>query len=383
METMQPTLKRGRDVWDPIHMPEAEFLERVRKIREEMQPKGMDALLLYGNSLNEYGDPCYISNYVMKMPQGAMVVITRTGEVALICEGFSRDLPGVKNTTWVENVISCENVSQRSVALLKEKNLIPSTLGLVGLERFMPYDQFQFFSKSTGSCNAIHADDLIREMRMIKSQREVDQIRRASRMVTRIFDKISHPLFSNISEKSLEAVMEREAYFEGAEDVRMLIAKPKEKNWTLKPLGHVPLSADDRVILYLAVEFERYWAEGVRTFVLERDSLKESPVDIYNRLYSQIIQNMKLGERISQFYKETVAEIKATHVDAISDYGLGQGIGLSLQELPLLTEEETTPFREGMCLTLQLAVKDGEKGPRMIGNTIYLSKNGPEVLTQG
>ena len=382
METMQPTLKRGRDVWDQINMPEAEFLERVRKIREEMQQKRMEVLLLYGNNLNEYGDPCYVSNYVMKMSQGAMVVITGTGEVTLICEGFSRDLPGVRNTTWVENVISCENVSQRSVALLKEKNLIPSTLGLVGLERFMPYDQFQFFLKSTGSCNIIHADDMIREMRMIKSPREVDQIRRASRIVTRLFDKISHPPFSNINEKSLEAVMGREAYSEGAEDVRMLIAKPKEKNWTLRPLGDVPLSADDKVILYLAVEFERYWAEGMRTFVLERDSFKESPVDIFNTLYSQIIQNMKLGERISQFYKETVAEIKATHVDAISDYGLGQGIGLSLQELPLLTEEETNPFREGMCLTLRLAVKDGGKGPMIIGNTIYLSKGGPEVLTQ-
>lgn len=217
---------------------------------------------------------------------------------------------------------------------------------------------------------------------MIKSPREVDQIRRASRIVTRLFDKISHPPFSNINEKSLEAVMGREAYSEGAEDVRMLIAKPKEKNWTLRPLGDVPLSADDKVILYLAVEFERYWAEGMRTFVLERDSFKESPVDIFNTLYSQIIQNMKLGERISQFYKETVAEIKATHVDAISDYGLGQGIGLSLQELPLLTEEETNPFREGMCLTLRLAVKDGGKGPMIIGNTIYLSKGGPEVLTQ-
>lgn len=382
METMQPTLKRGRDVWDRINMPKAEFLERVRKIREKMQQKGMDVLLLYGNSLNEYGDPCYISNYVMKMPRGAMVVITRTGEVTLICEGFSRDLPEVKNTTWVENVILCENVSQRSVAFLREKNFIPSTVGVVGLERFMPYDQFQFFLKSTGSCNIIHADDMIREMRMIKSPREVDQIRRASRIVTRIFDKISHTPFSNNNEKSLEAVMGREAYLEGAEDVRMLIAKSQEKNWTLRPLGDVPLSADDKVILYLAVEFERYWAEGMRTFVLERDSFTEPPVDIFNTLYSQIIQNMKLGERISQFYKETVAEIKATHVDAISDYGLGQGIGLSLQELPLLTEEETNPLREGMCLTLRLAVKDGGKGPMMIGNTIYLSKGGPEVLTQ-
>jgi Xaa-Pro dipeptidase len=382
MQTMQPTLKRGRDVWDRINMPKAEFLERVRKIKKDMQQKGMDVLLLYGNSLNEYGDPCYVSNYVMKMPQGAMVVITRSGEVTLICEGFSRDLPEVKNATWVENVISCENVSQRSVAFLKEKSLIPSTLGLVGLERFMPYDQFQFFSKSIGPCKMMHADDMIREMRMIKSEREVDQIRRASRIVSRIFDKVSHTLFSNIDEKGLEAVMGREAYLDGAEDVRMLIAKPQEKNWALRPLGDIPFSVNDTVILYLAVEFERYWAEGIRTGVFGRDSFTEPPADHFNTLYNQIIQNVKIGKRISQFYKETLTEIKATHQDAIHEYGLGQGIGLSLHEFPLLTEGETNPLREGMCLTLRLAIKNGRKGPMMIGNTIYLSKAGPEVLTQ-
>ncbi len=382
METLQPTLKRGRDVWDRVNMPKAEFLERVRRIREEMQQQGMDALLLYGNSLNEYGDPCYVSNYAMKMARGAMVVITRTGAVTLICEGFPRDLPEVKSTTWVENVISCENVSQRSVAVLKEKSLIPSTLGLVGLERFMPHDQFQFFSRATESCKMIQSDEMIREMRMIKSQKEVDQIRRTSRIVTRIFDRISHAPLSNIDEKGLEAVMGREAYLEGAEDVRILIAKPWEKNWALRPLGDGPLSAGERVILYLAVEFERYWAEGMRTVVFGRDSFTEPPVDMFNTLYSQIIQNMKIGKRISQFCKETGAEIKATHKDAIYDYGLGQGIGLSLQELPLLTEKETNPFSEGMCLTLRLAIKNGEKGPMITGNTIYLSKGGPEVLTQ-
>jgi Xaa-Pro aminopeptidase len=347
-----------------------------------MLQRGIDVLLVYANGGDEYGGPCYFSNYIMKMPQGAVVAIARTGEVTLICEGFARDLPGVKSITWVEDIRSCDNASKQTVAFLKEKKLIPSTIGVAGLEASMPYEQFQFFLKSTEACKVVPADDVIGEMRMIKSQREVDQIRRSSRMVSRIFNNLSQMSFSLVNEKRLEAVMGRDAYLEGAEDVRMLIAKPKERSWTLRPLGDVPLSADETVILYLAVEFERYWAEGVRTFVLEGDSLRECPVDIFNTLYSQTIQKIKLGERISQFYKETVAEMKAARVDAIYDYGLGQGIGLSPQELPLLTEEETNPFREGMCLTLRLATKSGGKGPMMIGNTIYLSKAGPEILTQ-
>ena len=188
METMQPTLKRGRDVWDQVNMPRAEFLERVEKIKLQMQQRGIDVFLAYSNSANEYGNVCYLSNYIMKMLQGAVVAITQTGEATLICEGFARDLPGVKSITWMD-IRSCDNASKETVAFLKEKKLIPSTLGMAGIESSMPYEQFQFFTKSTEGCKFVHADDLIGEMRLIKSQKEVDQIRRASRVVGRIFDR--------------------------------------------------------------------------------------------------------------------------------------------------------------------------------------------------
>ena len=381
METIQPTLKRGRDVWDQINMPKDEFLERVEKIREKIEQKRIDVLLLYGNSLNEYGNPCYLSNYSVKMAQGAIVAITRKGEITLICEGFSRDLPNVKRTTWVDDVRSCEDVSQRSVAFLKEKNLIPSTIGFVGLEQFMPHHQFQSLLKSIELCKIVHADDMIRKMRMIKSRREIDQIRRSSRIVSRIFDRISHASFPNGNEKNLEAVMSREAYLEGAEDVRMLIAKPQEGNWTLRPFEDIPLSANSSVIIYLAVEFERYWSEGIRTYLFKNESFTESHLEVVKSLYNRILEGMTVREKVTQFYRETIDKIKESQVEAIPEYGLGQGIGLGLQEFPLLIEEDRTQLKEGMCFTLRLAIKNGEMGAVMIGDTIHLSKNGPEILT--
>ena len=311
METMQPTLKRGRDVWDRVNMPKAEFLRRVEKITEQLKERGIDVLLVYANSGNEYGGPCYISNYIMKMPQGAVVAVTRAGEVTLICEGFARDLPGVKSITWVEDIRSCENASNQTVAFLNEKKLIPSTIGLVGLDQSMPHEQFRFFSKSTEACKLVRADDMISEMRMIKSQKEADQIRRSSRIVSRIFEDLARIPFSQANEKRLEAVMSREAYLEGAEDVRMLIARPREKNWALRPFEDNPLSADQPVILYLAVEFERYWAEGTRTFILRDNALTVPNSEAIQSLYAQIIEGMKSGKKISQFCTETIDRIKA------------------------------------------------------------------------
>jgi Xaa-Pro dipeptidase len=382
METMQPTLKRGRDVWDRINMPKAEFLRRVEKITGQLKERGIDVLLVYANSGNEYGDPCYISNYIMKMPQGAVVAVTRTGEVALICEGFARDLPGVKSITWVEDIRSCENAARQTVEFLKEKKLIPSTIGLVGLERSMPYEQFRFFSNSTEACKLVHADDMIREMRMIKSLKEADQIRRSSRIVSRIFDDLARIPFSQVNEKRLEAVMSREAYLQGAEDVRMLIAKPREKNWSLRPFEDHPLSADQPVILYLAVEFERYWAEGIRTFVLKDNELSEAKIEVFTSLYGQILEGMTPGKEVSRFCREATDGIRAKQMNLIPEYGIGQGIGLSLQESPLLSEEEPNPLRQGMCLTLRLAMKNTEIGAIMRGETIHLSQTGPEILTR-
>jgi Xaa-Pro aminopeptidase len=68
--------------------------------------------------------------------------------------------------------------------------------------------------------------------------------------------------------------------------------------------------------------------------------------------------------------------------EEISGYGMGQGMGLSLKELPLIAKEDRTLLADGMCLSLRLGVRDKETGAAMTGETICLSKAGPVVLTR-
>ena len=84
METMQPLLKSGRTAWDRINMPVEEFHERVKKIRKGMKKRSIDLLLLYGNGFNEYGNYCYLSNHMIRLPQGGMVVVPAKGEVTMM-----------------------------------------------------------------------------------------------------------------------------------------------------------------------------------------------------------------------------------------------------------------------------------------------------------
>lgn len=383
METMQPTLKNGRNVWDRINMPEAEFQERVQKIRKGMKEEGMDILLLYGNGLNEYGNATYISNLMIRGGgRGALVAIPKKDQITLIYEGPSRGIPSVKETTWIEEVKACGDVSKECVKYLKEKNLIPSTIGFAGIRQLMPYDQFQFLFESLNGGKIFDADGFLRAMRMVKSEKECDEIRRSSRIVNRGFAFISETPFPGIEERMFEAMVNRETHYEGCEDFRMLIGKPLDSAWAFRPAEEAPLSRGETVIVYLSTQYERYWSEGIRTFVVEDSSLVEVQSEDLQSLYQQIMEGMKPGKEMSQFYKETLQAIRKSKVDLIQEYGFGRGIGLSAQEFPLISNKDETVLKEGMCFTLRLGIKDKDRGALFIGNTLCLSKKGPEVLTR-
>ena len=288
----------------------------------------------------------------------------------------------VKNTTWVGEVIPCEDISKECVEYLRERNLIPSTIGLVGLRQLMPYYQWQFFHESVKQCKVVDSDHIIRNMRMVKSQRECDQVRRAACVLTRACDLVSNESFPDMNERVLEAFIERRVYLEGAEDFRMLLAKPLEGKWAFRPVVDTQISIGDRVIVYLAVEFERYWAEVVKTFVAKPHRLVQPELENAEALYRRMMDGMKPGKSLSQFYNETIGELQKNNFDYMLEYGLGQGIGLSLQEFPIINEESTSRLQEGMCLTLRLLVESREDGAIMIGHTVCLSKGGTDVLTE-
>ncbi len=381
METIQPNLKNGRNVWDRINMPDEEFRKRIRNVRMEMKKEGIDVLILYGYGFNEYGNYCYLSNFLVRLPRGALMILPFRGEPCLIFEGASRGIPSFRKTTWVEEIRASGDVSKECLRYLEEKNLINSNIGFAGIFELMPYHQFEFLSENLSHSKIIDADHIIKKLRMVKSQREVDQIRRSSRIIRNLFSIITDIRFQTLNERELEAMIYREARLEGAEDIRIMIARPMQVPWAFRPLESMEVSPYETIILNISVEYERYWAEAAKTFIFRDLFLMESKVEKLDILYGKIIKNMKPDKLISQFYEESISEIKNQGFSYIDEYGMGQAVGLSPNELPIISEREIEVFKEGMTFSLRLLVKDDAIGARMIGNTIYLTKKGAIILT--
>ncbi len=381
MDTMRSSLKRGREVWDPINMPPIEFQRRVERIRTEMKKQNIDVLLLYGTSPDHYGNPSYVSNCFAKLPSGMLIAIPQNEETVYFYEGNSRDVPEVKTTMWIEQIRPASDISTECIKFLTEKKLIPSSVGLAGVRELMPYYQSHVLLEALSRCNIADFGHFMRSLRTIKSERESDQIRRASRILSQTFAQLIDNAQKNINERHIEAITDKTMRMEGAEDCRILIARPQERKWAFRPAEDRSLSPKSSIIIYLAVEFERYWSESIKTFVAMSTGLIPPNLDNAQALYQRIMRSIKPGKTISQFYKDTMKELKEERADYVIDYGLGGGIGLSLQEYPAITEGEASQFKAGMCLAFRLAMRHNKMGVVTIGNTIHLSADGTEVLT--
>ena len=379
METMQPALKNGRNVWDHVNMPESEFEARVERIRAQMKKSAIDLLLLYGRGLNEYADPCYVSDFVIRLPRGTIAAIPLEGPLVLFFEGASRGLPSLLLTTCVRELKPAGNVAKECAKYLKEKNLVPCTVGLGRFAEQMPYQEFGVLKEALAGCKIVDATRMLPNLRMIKSTRESDEIRRAGRIVKKCFELVGSVCSTGMSEQFLEAMVRKQARFEGAEDIRMLVAMANEKR-SLRPPENRRIEPGQVFSLYTAVEFERYWAEGVRTFVAGDGSFSEISSDAPT-VYSRGLEAVRPGRSVSQVYKAIVDEVRLSGLELLSDYGLGGGIGLSLNEPPIISEKGAQRLKEGMCLALRLTARDEIYGRVMFGNTLLVGKNGAEVVT--
>jgi len=381
MKTMQPALRNGRNIWDPINMPREEFLERIRKVREGMKQRGIDCLLAYGNAFDECANPCYFSNYVIRLPKGFMVAIPRQGEPTLFFEGASRGLPSARMITWIQDVRACPDVAGKCVEYLKEKDLIPGTIGDGGLKRLMPHHQLKSLIQALEGCTILDAEDMVLDMRKIKSPREQDQVRRASRVVKHCLDLLQDKAFSNMRERAVEAYIIREARMEGAEDVRLLLGRSSATQWALGPPENAIMPNGTTMILYLALSFERYWSSAFRTYVVKDNSFSECKMPELDSLFRDRVAKIRPGISVSEWCKETMTEITRHGGDFLLGFGLGSGVGLSPVEKPLMEIGSSEDFREGMCISVRLGQKDKALGDVMLGDTFLITQTDTRCLT--
>src|SRR5262249_51970709 len=159
----------------------------------------------------------------------------------------------------------CWNIGETCLSVLEERGLTAKRIGLAGLPRLVAHDEWRRLLAGLSGATLVDAEAIVDRQRAIKSPREIVQMRRASEIAALAIARVAAVRGDGITESDLTAEVMRDARRAGAEDIRLMIARPREIGWAFRP-PEAQRFDEDAFVLHVAVSWERYWWEATRTF---------------------------------------------------------------------------------------------------------------------
>ena len=260
------------------------------------------------------------------------------------------------------------------------------------------------------------APDVLHQ-RMAKDLAEINSIRKACAAVHAGHEAVLAHLKPGLSELELSAHVEGAQRLAGHEGMIFLRTTDpvmgrgclgsgpnlKETSGTVYTLTGIGLSsavpvgasrrlieAGDLVLVDIPACIEGYHADQSRTYALGR--APERAVELFRRLrevsdllMERVRPGISCGEMVALAFSRAedlgLAESFMRFQRGTKAHFIGHGIGLEVNEAPLITRNNETILRPGTTLALEIPVMDPEGITVKLEDTLYLADEGLQLLT--
>ena len=375
MRTMHSVVKRGALYWDRDLLPESGYRARLIRIQDRIKASGDDAWVMMGD-VERHGPVVYATNFMPRV-RSALALIPREGDPVLLANISTRDIPAAKTITFVDEIRAFGKISKDLVALLDERMAQGARIGLCGVAGAMPYPEWSLIAQARPDIVWSERDAELSRMRACKDQYETAAIARAADILAQAFDGVRETLRPGADLRAAMAGLERICRSQGAEDARILVSASPDGRTPLRPVHDHTIAAGDIVLVYLAVQNQRYWAEGARTFSI--GAPQPSAIEAYARC-KEALGAMREACRPDA----AVADIESAGRAALGDfadsamlYGIGGGIGLDQAEGPQITPGADARLQMGQTLALRV-IAHGPAGGAAMGETLRVTGSGAQ-----
>jgi Xaa-Pro aminopeptidase len=378
MRTMQPSVTLGSYTWAQDRLPFDEFTLRLENLHAAMDENGWEAVLAYGD-VREHASLAFLSNFIPRV-RWAMALLPRHGDARLLCAMSTRDLPAMRSLTWIADTRSgmgpewAKSFDPWFDQFKTEKAVDLGTLGF----DFMAPVLFQSVRRSLGERFALQrADDILRLASRPKRPRELTMIRATCKVLTAAAKTFGERWGKNRSPEAAALDAERVARSLAAQDVRTLVSLDGGR--TLVPYQGLFEQKAGSLVGYIAVKVAGYWADMFIT-VDDRDP---GPASRHaEAALDALIAGMRPGVSSAGLHAAAANALRPFTLHPALDESVGHGIGLSLQEEPVLFAAENAALVEDGVYTLQVGIADPKAGNVLISAIVRNTRTGAEVLAR-
>lgn len=383
-------------------LPASESVDRIQRIQAWMQESSTDAVFVLQSA-----DLYYFTGTI----QAGVLYLPAAGDPVYMVQ---KSLRRARIESPVCNVIALDG--------LKRLPAILAGLGVRELKRIalemdvLPANLYLRFRNLFPEAGIADASDAIRRIRMTKSPFEVHKIRAAALMLREGFHELGAWIRPGLTELEVLARLEEFLRLRGHQGIiRMrafdyeisigtISSGPSSSHPTYfpGPVGfvglypaipnggsHRKLAEGDTVIADIVGGYAGYIADKTRTFAIgEIAPEMEKAHSFVLELMSSVKAMLKPGVSCEQIYLHAMEMVKQ------SPYGpgfmgcgdsqvrfLGHGVGLELDELPVLARGFDIPLQQGMTIAIEPKIFFPDKGGIGIENTYLITDSGCENLT--
>ncbi|HEY8463433.1 MAG TPA: Xaa-Pro peptidase family protein [Bacillota bacterium] len=379
-----------------------EFDARIFKLQQLMAEKGVDLAVLDQNSDLYYFTGSVLPQYLVVPAVGKPVLLARKAVERIKAEVPQLSLEYFQNTKELRQIIDdCGFLRAERVGFTLEKT------AYVIVERWL-----QLLSGAA----AVEISAAVRQLRMVKSQRELEIISAAGRIIAGIPQVVRERFRPGMTELELSVAVENYLRIHGHSGFLRVRRETVEIGNGVCSAGTNalagtkfegicggvglsqanPFGAADRkipygqpVILDYGLNYQGYHVDLTRMFCWGLPTPEVfRAFQVMLEIEQTLMEELRPGRLGSELY--------AAAVQLAADYGyekefmglgpekvrfVGHGIGLELDELPLLAPKMDYPVVAGM--TIALEPKVALPGLGVIGNedTVVVREDGCECLT--
>jgi Xaa-Pro dipeptidase len=384
--------------------PHSELQQRIQKLQRALLDAGMDAALIIQNTDLYYFSGTTQQSHLYVPAAGDALLMTRKSLARARQE--SKLDPG--------RIIPLKSV--RTLLDLVADHGLPRP-GRLGMELdVMPVNIFRDYQAVLAGVDLVDCSPLIRQLRAVKSDYEVGLLRRAARQSETVYRAIPGLLREGISEVALASEVEAIARREGHQGIIRMRTWNNEifyghlmagesaavPSYMASPTGGPglnpaiaqgpstrPIGAGEPVLVDYLFAPDGYIIDQTRIFAI--GSLPADLVYAHQAMLAvqaAVMAAARPGVPAGQLWE--VAEATADEhglVDHFMGYGsdrvrfVGHGVGLELDELPVLAAGQDQVLEAGMVIALEPKAIFPGRGVMGIENTCVVTESGLERLT--
>ena len=380
--------------------PREEVEKRVQRLQSFLKKEKVDSCLILQNV-----DLFYFSGTI----QHSYLFIPKEGEPLFMVQ---KDFDRAMKESPLRNIVPIERPKAISPLLKKEGGL-----GRIGLEcDILPVNQFRQLEKMFPQSEFVDISKAIKQVRMIKSPYEIDQLRRSAKVLDEVFEYAKRVLIPGTTEIEAESRLIELGRLRGHQGLTRMRA------WNQDMInacvlsgssGGVPTHLDVSVIgpgispafpqgssynvierdvpiqIDFSIAYNGYITDGARTYVA--GSLPRKLTDAYEvilEIRDEMETIAKPGFPCSDLYHHSSRIVKKR---GLEDYFIGtrknqapfvgHGIGLEIDELPLLARGFSQPLEIGMIFAFEPKFIFPDTGAVALEDDYVVKENGVEKLT--